>query len=350
MHNSKKILIIGPAWVGDMVMAQTLFKVLRAQNPSITLDVLAPPWSRPLLERMPEVNEALDLPFGHGELNLRKRYQLARSLRERQYQQVIVLPNSFKSALIARWAKIPERTGWLGEYRWFLLNDFRYLNKERLPLMIDRFMALAFSREAYDKNDPILRETLGSTQFFPSLKIDSASLSSSLEKFKLNTDRPVLGLCPGAEFGPSKRWPSEYYAAVAREKLDQGWQVWIFGSAKDAVVAEEIQALTNHRCVTLAGKTALTEAIDLLSVSTAVVSNDSGLMHMAAALNRPLVAVYGSSSPRFTPPLGEQVKIIRIELPCSPCFKRECPLGHHLCMKNLQSALAIEALNSFNLK
>ncbi len=343
---SSKYLVIGPAWVGDMVMAQTLFKVLRSQNPDCVIDVLAPPWSRPLLERMPEVNEALDLPFAHGELALVKRYQLARSLRERHYQHAIILPNSYKSTLIPYWAHIPQRTGWVGEQRWFWLNDIRRLDKQQWPLMIERFMALAFDKKTLSKNAAELAQRFASSEFFPKLCPVQGSVQESLQKMDLQCDRPVLGLCPGAEFGASKRWPSRHYASVANQKLSEGWQVWIFGSKNDAAVAEEIQALTEDRCVNLAGKTSLTEAIDLLSVTQAVVSNDSGLMHIAAALQRPLVAVYGSSSPRFTPPLGEKVKILDLNLDCSPCFKRECPLLHHHCLENLEPGQVLRALDA----
>ncbi len=344
---AKKILVIGPAWVGDMVMAQTLFKILKQEQPEARIDVLAPSWSRALLERMPEVNSALTLPFAHGELNLKKRWQIGVELRQENYQQAIILPNSWKSALIPWVARIPIRTGWMRELRYGLLNDARYLNKEKLPLMIQRFIALAFPKNA------VLPTQLPK----PSLHVKNESIITTLTKFNLEkkllngganfttSEQPILALCPGAEFGPAKRWPANHYATIAQAKLNEGWQVWLFGSPKDQFVAAEIQQHVHNACVDLTGKTTLGEAVDLLSVANLVLSNDSGLMHIAAALERPLVVVYGSSSPRFTPPLNERVKILSLALACSPCFKRECPLGHLKCLTELTPNLVLQAIH-----
>lgn len=336
--NINRVLIIGPAWVGDMIMAQTLFKVLKQRNPSVVIDVLAPDWSRPLLERMPEINRAISMPLNHGMLKLRTRYQLAKSLKPQQYDQAFVLPNSWKSALIPWWSKIPKRTGWIGEMRFGLLNDWRRLNKTTLPLMIQRFAALAYAPETPATSIEAPR---------PKLSTEPSHISKALEKFSItNTNQPILALCPGAEFGPSKRWPENYYAEVAHEKLQQGWTVWLFGSKNDMPVAAKIQAETKGQCIDFAGRTSLGEAIDLLSLATAVVSNDSGLMHIAAALDKPLVAVYGSTDPGFTPPLNSSARIMRQNLPCSPCFKRECPLEHNECMKTLLPQQVISTLKS----
>lgn len=336
-----KILIVGPAWVGDMVMAQSLFKAIKKQAPTAVIDVLAPDWSRPLLDRMPEVREAHPMPIGHGALALRKRYRIAQALKPEAYTQAIVLPNSWKSALIPWWAKIPKRTGFLRECRFGLLNDFRILNKQQLPLMINRFVSLAFPKQT-----PASQIT---TQLpHPHLEINQASVQAAVAKFGVgNTlSRPILALCPGAEFGASKRWPESHYAAVALAKQKEGWSVWLFGSKNDQPVAARIQAQTGGTCVDLTGKTNLSEAIDLLFLAKMVVSNDSGLMHIAAALQKPLVAVYGSTDPGFTPPLGETSQIVREALSCSPCFKRECPLGHHQCMQALYPAKVLAAIES----
>jgi heptosyltransferase-2 len=330
-----KVLIVGPAWVGDMVMAQCLFKLLKLCNPAILIDVLAPAWSLPLLARMPEVSEAIVMPIGHGQLALRERYSIGKSLRIKQYEQAIVLPNSFKSALIPWWATIPIRTGWLREMRYGVLNDVRKLDKARYPLMIEQFMALGLPvGEALPANYPL-----------PQLDISTETRALALAKYQLTAnDQPILALCPGAEFGPAKRWPEEYYAEVAREKLQAGWQVWIFGSPKDQPVAKRIMELTEQRCIDLTGKTRLEEAVDLLSLANAVVSNDSGLMHIAAALQKPLIAVYGPTSAAFTPPLHQQSKVLSLSLPCQPCFKRECPLQHQNCMRELQPSIILNAM------
>lgn len=331
------ILIVGPSWVGDMVMAQTLFQVLKQRHPDCDIDVLAPQWSRPILERMPEVRQALDFPLGHGALELATRRKIGKGLAG-QYDQAIVLPNSLKSALLPWFAGIPQRTGWKGELRYGLLNDLRVLDKQRYPLMIERFMALAFEPGA----------TLDKPYPRPNLQIDAASCAAALGAFGLSLDRPVLALCPGAEFGESKRWPSAQYAEVAEQKIRAGWQVWLFGSKSDHPVGEDIRSRLipglREESVNLAGETSLAQAIDLLSCASAVVANDSGLMHVAAALNRPLVAVYGSTSPQFTPPLAEQVEIVRLGLECSPCFERTCRFGHYNCLRQLPAEAVTTAL------
>lgn len=330
----RKILVVGPAWVGDMVMAQCLFKVLKQRQPECEIDVLAPAWSLPILARMPEVASSIIMPIGHGKLALRERYQIGKSLREKKYQQAIVLPNSFKSALIPFFAKIPLRTGWSRELRSIILNDVRKLNKTKFPLMIERYMALGVqANEKLPENYPA-----------PKLKISKETCSQALATHKLMHERPILALCPGAEFGPAKRWPEEYYAAIANVKLNEGWDVWIFGSPKDAVVAERIMELTQQRCFNLTGKTKLEEAVDLLSLANLVISNDSGLMHIAAALDKPLIAVYGPTSAGFTPPLNPQSKVISLKLDCQPCFQRECPLKHQRCMRDLTPELVLNLM------
>jgi len=320
-----------------MVMAQTLFQSLKQRHPDCVIDVLAPDWSRPILERMPEVRQALSFPLGHGALELGTRRRIGKSLKG-QYDQAILLPNSMKSALVPFFAGIPLRTGWRGEMRWGLLNDVRKLDKARYPLMIERFMALAHAPGA-DLPQPYPR---------PSLQIEAGSRDAALAKFGLALDRPVLALCPGAEFGEAKRWPAEHYAEVADALVRQGWQVWLFGSKKDHPVGEAIRERLipglREESVNLAGETSMAEAIDLMSCADAVVSNDSGLMHVAAALDRPLVAVYGSTSPGFTPPLAEQVEVVRLGLDCSPCFDRTCRFGHYNCLRLLEPQAVIAAL------
>lgn len=336
----KQILIVGPSWVGDMVMAQSLFRCLVEREGEVAIDVLAPAWCEALLGAMPEVRRALPLPIGHGELALGKRWRLARELKQVGYDQAIVLPNSFKSALIPWFAGIALRTGWRGEARGGLLNDCRRLDKARYPLMVQRCAALAFAPDA-----PLPDPLPG-----PRLVPDNAALAPLLARLDLDTTQPVLALCPGAEFGPSKQWPEAHYAAVAAHYLQRGWQVWLLGSAKDAAVGERITAQVaperRERLRDLCGTTTLSDAVLLLGQAAAVVSNDSGLMHVAAALGRTLVVVYGSTSPGFTPPLAERVAMLSLALSCSPCFKRECPLQHLNCLRQLGPERVISALDA----
>ncbi len=339
-----KILVVGPSWVGDMVMAQALFIAFKKRFPELIIDVLAPGWSLPLLERMPEVRKGIVMPLGHDHLGIAKRYRLGKQLRSERYDQAVLLPNSWKSALVPLFAKIPIRTGWTGEFRYGLLNDIRRLDEQRYPLMVERFVALAYG------DTLALPESLPR----PRLSIDVEQCAQVAEKFQLNRDRPVLALCPGAEFGSSKRWPEAYYADVAARQIRAGWQVWLFGSVNDHPIAEEIQRQLPEDmpgfCYDLTGKTALSEAIDLLSLADAVVSNDSGLMHVSAALNRPMVVVYGSTSPAFTPPLNDQVEVLSAPVDCGPCFQRECPLHHVKCMRDLPVERVIQALDKLSSK
>ncbi len=319
------ILVIAPSWVGDAVLAQPLFKRLHERHRELTLDVLAPPWTCALFARMPEIHAAIESPFGHGELALRRRYALGRSLAPRRYSQAIVLPNSFKSALIPFFAAIPRRTGFVGEARWRLLNDARRLEPQALPLMAERFALLA-----ENAGDPVKRPLAAAR-----LSVDDAQRRATLAKLGLALRRPVAVLCPGAEYGPAKRWPPNYFAELARMLSLAGLDVWLAGSANDAAIGDEIVSMSGNSCINLCGKSTLAEAIDLLSCAALVVSNDSGLMHVAAALDKPLIAIYGSSSPAFTPPLSARAHIVRLDLPCSPCFERVCPLGHFNCMRQL---------------
>ncbi len=334
LTSPEKILVVGPSWVGDMVMAHSLFQVLKQRHPGAAIDVLAPAWSNALTKRMPEIRRAITSPAGHGELGWRKRRAIGKALRAEAYDQAILLPNSLKSALIPWFARIPRRTGFVGEMRYGLLNDIRKLDKSVLTMTVQRFVALGLDRS--ERQPPAVPA--------PRLCVDANQAAVSLDKFGLSTDKPVLALCPGAEYGPAKRWPETHYAEVARNHMDKGGAVWLFGAEKDHAIGEHINRLADHSCVNLAGRTSLGEAIDLLALADAVVSNDSGLMHVAAALDKKLVAIYGSSDPGFTPPLNPQAHVVSLGLSCSPCFQRECPLEHLDCLNNLSPQQVITAL------
>lgn len=331
-----RILVTGPSWVGDMVLAQSLFKILKVQNPAVEIEVAAPGWTLPLLDRMPEVNQTIPLPFSHGKLDLNERAKIGKSLRGR-YTQAILLTNSLKSAIMPFMARIPRRTGFLGEYRYGLLNDIRLLDKEKMPRTVDRFVALGLKPE---ESPPVPIPE-------PHLIVDNLNALLALRRLgRALPQMRVLGLCPGAEYGPAKRWPAEYYAEVAKVALEKSWEVWLFGSQKDAEVTTKINILTNNRCLDLGGKTSLGEAIDLMSLTHTVVSNDSGLMHVAAALGKKVVSIFGSSDPHHTPPMSKEAVILYLALECSPCFARDCPLGHMKCLTEIRPISVIGSLST----
>ncbi|WP_039985643.1 lipopolysaccharide heptosyltransferase II [Vibrio owensii] len=340
----KKILIIGPSWVGDMVMSQSLYIVLKQLHPESQIDVIAPGWCKPILERMPEIHQAIEMPIGHGEFNLLGRREIGKSLREKQYDNAYILPKSAKSALIPWFANIPLRTGWKGEMRYGLLNDLRP-NMKSFQFMVERYVALAYAQE-----EMIGSSSLGGLETLPrpSLFIDKKEQAEAIAKFNLNQEAPVVGLCPGAEFGPAKKWPETHYAEVASAMANAGKQIWLFGSQKDLETCNNIKQLVpqehQHQIHVLAGQTSLIEAVDLLAACQTVVANDSGLMHVAAAVGCNVVAVYGSTSPKYTPPLAEKVEIVHTDIDCRPCFKRECPLGHLNCLNQLSPQKVISKI------
>ncbi|MEN9501467.1 MAG: lipopolysaccharide heptosyltransferase [Pseudomonadota bacterium] len=333
--NPSRCLVVGPSWVGDMVMAQSLFIALKQRFPRLAIDVLAPAWSKPILAAMPQVRHAIEMPLQHGELALGTRYRLGTQLRANQYDWAIVLPRSLKAALVPFWAKIPVRTGYKGEMRYGLLNDIRPLDKSVLTMTVQRFVTLGLPKDA--ALPPVIEA--------PRLQVSAAECATVKQQFLGNTTQRVLALCPGAEYGEAKRWPAEYFAAIAQHWVAQGGQVLLLGSGKDAPVTAQIANTVNaSACVDLAGKTSLQEVLGLLAIADQVVSNDSGLMHVAAAVDTPVIALYGSSDPTYTPPLNKNARILSLGLECSPCFKRECPLQHLDCLRKLEPQQVISLL------
>lgn len=329
---SDSILVVGPAWVGDMVMAQSLFKVLKLEQPHVSIDVLAPSWSVGLLSRMPEVRSLIPHSLGHGQWVFKQRRHLAQKISALHYQQAIVLPNSWKSALIPFLAKIPQRTGYVGELRFGLLNDIRRLGK--LSKTVEQFAALGLSAQDSRKGELV-----------PRPRLLPGNVEQAFQRLHLTWySRPLLILCPGAEYGLAKQWPLEYYAVVAKHQSAQGWQVWLLGSEKDVQTGAQIAHLVGKNCLNLCGQTTLQEVVDLMSIAQAVITNDSGLMHVAAALDKPLIAIYGSSDPLKTPPLSDEARIISLYLKCSPCFQRICPLKHSNCLRDIKPEQVLETL------
>ena len=302
-----RILVVAPNWIGDALMAQPLLSRLRGE-----IDVLAPEWVAPVMRRMPEVKSVIATPFVHGPLQLRERWNLARSLQN--YDQAYVLPNSWKSALIPFFAGIPRRTGYVGEFRYGLLNDAR---KASGASMAAHYAGLA-------GDGPVPQ---------PRLRVAADEIEPVKRKFGISGRYAVLS--PGAEYGPAKRWP--YFA-----ELSQKLQVpaVILGSQNDHQPGISGKDLT--------GKTTLDEAIELIAGADFVVSNDSGLMHVAAALGRPQVALFGSSSPEHTPPQSPAARVLWLRVECSPCYRRECPLGHFRCMREMGVEMVLDRLKTLS--
>lgn len=321
----RAILVIGPRWVGDMVMAQCLFSALKAADPSVPIDVMAPAWATPLLDRMPEVRARLDAPFKPKEFGLGARWRIGRSLRGR-YSDAYVLPGSWKSALVPFFAGVRRRVGYVKEMRYGLLTEM-----PALPKAIKRKTAETYFRLA----------GVAGARPVPRLTVDGDNQARLLAAHGLAVGGYVA-LMPGAEYGPAKRWPSRSYAEFARASMADGDRVILLGSPKDAEVGAEIVALAPG-VVDLTGQTRLEDAIDLIAGARLAVCNDSGLMHVAAAVGTPLVAVYGSTSAANTPPLSDRAEIVTLGLSCSPCHQKVCPLGTLACLEDLPVARVVEA-------
>ena len=329
-------LIIAPQWIGDAVMTEPLMRRLAVRGERLTVGAL--PWVAPVYRAMPQVADVIEFPFAHGGLQFKARRSMARRLAG-QFDKAYVLPNSLKSALLPFLASIPERIGYLGEARVGLLTH-RLKNPKNKPPMVAFYSAL--SGESGLAGDR------------PELHMEAAQVDSTLRELGLSRGAYVV-FAPGAEFGPAKRWPSRHFSELAAQ-LDT--TVVLLGSGKEAALCDEIAAPVNAvqagKCLNLAGKTSLPQALALIAASRSTVSNDSGLMHVAAALGVPQVAIFGSSSPLHTPPLNGQAHVLWLKadpayqppLDCAPCFARECPLGHTRCLNDIGAERVLAAMLS----
>jgi len=311
-----------------MVMAQSLFITLKKLYPGCVIDVVAPEWSLPVLQRMPQVNQGIALPVRHGEFSLIRRIKLGRGLRDNKYTHAIVLPRSWKSALVPFFARAKIRTGFKGEMRYGLINDIRHLDKKILKKTVQRYVAHAYEGMAEAPSTP-----------FPELNVDIANRDRLTKELGLDLSRPVIAMMPGAEYGPAKQWPEDYYRQLIGMLIEKGYQVWVLGSEKEKALGKSITGAFDSNAINLCGKTELVDVIDLLSCVEQVVTNDSGLMHVAAAVGIKLNVIYGSSTPDYTPPLAldEKMNIFYKNLECSPCFKRVCPLNHTDCLVGISA-------------
>lgn len=348
-----------PSWLGDAVMAQVLLKILKfnneQQNICVKIDVLAVAWVAKILARMSEINEIIENPFEHGNFKFFERKNFAKNvIKTKCYDEVYVLPNSWKSALIPYFADIPKRFGFVGELRYGLLNIREKLNKKRFPLMIERFARLAFLENPENNFDDL-------TAFFPKLTTDKNNAIKLLNTLDIKLqESEIIIFCPGAEYGEAKRWLPEHFAELSnllsnyyyKNNTLKVLKIIILGSNKDNTIGEKIVELAkNPNLLNLCGKTDLTDVIDLLATAKIIISNDSGLMHVAAAVGVPQIAIYGSSSPNFTPPLSANnlAEIVSLNLSCSPCFQRNCPKnrqsGEYLqCLKNITPQMIFEKI------
>ena len=334
-----RLLVISPNWIGDAVMAQPLLQLLRQQHPDSPIDILAPGWVAPVWRAMQEVDTVIEAPFRHGALQLRERWAFARQLKKRGYGAAYVLPNTLKFALIPWLAGIPKRVGYRGEMRYGLLNVVHRDERKPKRPMVPFYAALATAPVAVAPPPNALPR--------PTLVASAAQQAYALERAGLDASRPLLVFAPGAEFGSAKRWPAAHFAELANTVLETlpDVQVALLGSGKDRPVCDEIVALA-PAAHNLAGSTSLDQAIALIAAARAVVSNDSGLLHIASALNRPIVALYGPTDPAHAPPFSDVAQSLWLHLECSPCRKRECPLGHHNCMRQMTADMAWRPLQA----
>jgi len=340
------ILIIAPNWIGDAVMTQPLLASLKKQFPNSQIDVLASNWVAPIYRACSEVNQVIEAKLEHQQLQWSLRKQLAKELTEKNYQACFVLPNSLKSALIPWLANIPFRIGYRGELRFGLIN-MALANPSKIdrPPMVRHYLALSqlLSEEQID---------LINDELTPKLNVsDEAkkSVETKLNSSNIQTS-DIYVLCPGAEYGRTKRWPGSHFAQLAQKLIASNPcnQIILLGGKGDQRLAQEIFLATKEdsRIHNWCGNTSLDEAIALIGMSKAVISNDSGLMHIAAALKTPQIAIFGSSDPAHTPPLSEKAKVIWLHLPCSPCHKKECPLGHLKCLNDILPEQVFATLNT----
>lgn len=324
-------LVVAPQWIGDAVMSEPLLAALAARGERLAVAAL--PWVAPVYRAMPQVAEVIEWPFAHGRLDWAARRKAAAALRGR-FDAAYVLPNSIKSALIPFLAGIPTRVGYHGEGRYLLLN-------QRMPSPAGRPPMVAFYRALAGNGSTAVDR--------PKLKFDDATLQRATTAVGLSPGA-YWAFAPGAEYGPAKCWPASHYAELACAlHAAHGLPVVLLGSGKEAALCEQIAAEAPGACRVLAGKTSLLDAMALIAASRGVVSNDSGLMHVAAAFGLPQVAVFGSTSPEHTPPQNPRAQVIwlkdELKLECMPCFDRTCRFGHYRCLTEVTPARVLSALN-----
>lgn len=320
----KRILIVGPTWVGDSVIAQSLYRHIKQLNATTTIDVLVPKYLHGLLGRMPEIRRTIDMPLTHGELGLRKRRRIGHDLRG-YYDRAIVLPRSFKAALIPWFAKIATRTGFCGEMRYGLINDMRHLDNCTIPRLANRYVLLG------------QHEKTSAPQYIlpPRLIVKAKNARRCIERLGLKCNNPILILAPGTADEPAKKWPINYFSEIAKHYANEGYQIWILGSENDQAAGHSIANIAEVSVNNLCGRTSLEDTVDILAQADIVISNDSGLMHIAAAVGTPVVGIFGSTTPEYTLPISNRVGYLWKQVPCSPCWQQTCRYGHYRCLTEI---------------
>ena len=313
---NKKILIIAPAWIGDLIISASFIKALK-KNRDYSIDIIVNSNLLNLANLIPGIRKVIASETEHGRLSLIHRIKKGLSLRSEQYDECYILTNSYKSAIIPLIARIKKRISYLGEFRYGLINIIKQPIERNLG-MVNRYLNLIDQKHT-DTVNPVLN-----------IKTNKESI---FKKFKF--DGKYIVFCPDAEYGPAKRWPTNKWLNLAKD-LSQHYNVIVVGL--DISISHAFRPLESDKIINLIGKTNLVEVMEIIALSEGVISNDSGLMHVSASLDKKIIALYGSSSPTYTPPLISKEKrdIIYKNLDCSPCFKRVCPLGHTKCLNDIK--------------
>jgi heptosyltransferase-2 len=291
-------VIIPYVWIGDFVRCHSVVKLLRSENPVRPIDIVSSTLCAPLADYMPGVRRAIVIDLPRGQLGLALQRELARLLQEEKYGQAIVMSRKWKAALPPWLAGIPLRTGFAGEFRFGLLNDVR-LGESKLPRMIDQMGALALPKGAQIPPEWPL----------PELKVPSQEVATWIAQRGLAEERhPIVTLSPGA-VGAGKAWPVRHYAELAHALAADGVSVWVLGGPNETSIAKEIVATGGNRVRDLTG-TDLRNAILALAAADAAVTNDSGLMHVSAAVGTPTIAIFGPTSSWHWKPLNPLAAVL----------------------------------------
>lgn len=326
--DKRPILIIPYMWIGDFVRGHSLVRVLNRRWPNRPVDLLTTTLCAPLIDYMPGVRASIVFDLPRSRLALAKQRALAAQLRAGNYGTAIVLPRTWKSAIAPTLAGIPERVGFVGEVRFGLINQWRW-GEKALPRMIDKIAGLALPDGA----------ALPAEWPVPQLKVPAEEVIRFRQSRGLGHGAAVA-LAPGS-VGPAKRWT--YYAQAAQLLAGRGLDVWVIGGPGERALAAEIVATGGERVRDLTG-TDLRDAILALAAASVAISNDSGLMHVAAAIGTPTMGIFGPTSPYHWAPLNPLAATVQTKtvVPCQPCHRPICRMNDHRCMRDISPSDVVE--------